>query len=231
MPPSHCAGYGFRGSDGRGEGNGSAACRKNDRGAENGTIERNQCASDCGAARCQIIELAKPGTLMHTGDVVLEFDPSSRNTTSSRTAAICSKRNKKLRKQERTRRCRRGRQDCALESEIRGAQAELEVSKNEIVSPIDAQKNLLGLDEAKRALAQLELDISSHSASNKAALAISEEKTAQGATGDGPGGTEHQEHAHHVAESTDCGDSREPRFDRRILFWRMTLPDYPWEIR
>jgi len=45
---------------------------------------------------------------------------------------------------------------------------------------------LLGLDEAKRALAQLELDISSHSASNKAALAISEEKKAQGATGDGP---------------------------------------------
>src|SRR5207302_1975324 len=55
-------------------------------------------------------------------------------------------------------------------------QAEREVSKNELVSKIDAQKNVLALDEAKRALAQLEQDIHSHSASNKAALAISEEK-------------------------------------------------------
>src|SRR5204863_7900480 len=54
--------------------------------------------------------------------------------------------------------------------------AELEVSKNELVSPIDAQKNLLALDEAKRALTQLQQDIQSHSASNQAALAISEEK-------------------------------------------------------
>jgi multidrug efflux pump subunit AcrA (membrane-fusion protein) len=54
--------------------------------------------------------------------------------------------------------------------------AELEVSKNELVSTIDAQKNLLALDEAKRALTQLQEDIQSHSASNQAALAISEEK-------------------------------------------------------
>jgi multidrug efflux pump subunit AcrA (membrane-fusion protein) len=54
--------------------------------------------------------------------------------------------------------------------------AELEVSKNELVSTIDAQKNLLALDEAKRALTQLQQDIQSHSASNQAALAISEEK-------------------------------------------------------
>jgi len=39
---------------------------------------------------------------MHTGDVVLEFDPSQQKYNSSRTAAICSRRNRKLRKQERT---------------------------------------------------------------------------------------------------------------------------------
>src|SRR5205085_1035979 len=67
-------------------------------------------------------------------------------------------------------------QTALLKAKYAVRQAELEVSKNELVSKIDAQKNILGLDEAKRALAQLEQDIRSHSASNKAALAISEEK-------------------------------------------------------
>ena len=50
------------------------------------------------------------------------------------------------------------------------------LTKNELISTIDAQKNLLALDEAKRALAQLQQDIQSHSASNQAALALTEEK-------------------------------------------------------
>src|SRR5207245_1330079 len=67
-------------------------------------------------------------------------------------------------------------QTALLKAKYAVRRAELEVSKNELVSPIDAQKNLLALDEAKRALAQLQQDIQSHSASNQAALAISEEK-------------------------------------------------------
>jgi HlyD family secretion protein len=54
--------------------------------------------------------------------------------------------------------------------------AELEVSKNELLSQIDGQKNVLALEEAKRALTQLEQDTRSHGASNDAALAISQEK-------------------------------------------------------
>src|SRR5207248_2142269 len=67
-------------------------------------------------------------------------------------------------------------QTALLKAKYDVRRAELEVSKNELVSKIDAQKNVLALDEAKRALTQLEQDIRSHSASNKAALAISEEK-------------------------------------------------------
>jgi len=67
-------------------------------------------------------------------------------------------------------------QTALLKAKYAVRRAELEVSKNEIVSKIDAQKNLLALDEAKRSLSQLEQDIHSHSASNEAALAISEEK-------------------------------------------------------
>ncbi len=67
-------------------------------------------------------------------------------------------------------------QTALLKARYAVRRAELEVSKNELVSPIDAQKNLLALDEAKRAQTQLQQDIQSHSASNQAALAISEEK-------------------------------------------------------
>jgi multidrug efflux pump subunit AcrA (membrane-fusion protein) len=57
--------------------------------------------------------------------------------------------------------------------------AELEVSKNELVSQIDAKKNLLALEEAKRALAQLEEDVKSRAASGQATIAVNEEKRAK----------------------------------------------------
>jgi HlyD family secretion protein len=67
-------------------------------------------------------------------------------------------------------------QTSLLKAKYAVRKAELEVSKNEILSSIDGQKNILALDEAKRALTQLEQDIRSHGASNDAALAISQEK-------------------------------------------------------
>ena len=44
--------------------------------------------------------------------------------------------------------------------------AERDVSKNVLLSDIDAKKNLLALEEARRALAQLPSDIQSHSTSS-----------------------------------------------------------------
>ena len=54
--------------------------------------------------------------------------------------------------------------------------AELDVQKNELVSTIDAQKNDLALEQAKRVLAELEQDVKSRSASNEAAISLAEEK-------------------------------------------------------
>ena len=51
------------------------------------------------------------------------------------------------------------------------------MSKSEILSVIDAKKNQLTLDEARRALAQLQLDIQSHTISNQATIAVDEEKS------------------------------------------------------
>ena len=54
--------------------------------------------------------------------------------------------------------------------------AELEVGRNELASDIDAKKNLLALEQAKRHLEQLQQDINSRAASSDAALALLVEK-------------------------------------------------------
>jgi len=54
--------------------------------------------------------------------------------------------------------------------------AELEVQKNELVSKIDADKNQLALQQAKRVLAELEKDAQSHTASGQASTFLAQEK-------------------------------------------------------
>jgi HlyD family secretion protein len=54
--------------------------------------------------------------------------------------------------------------------------AELDVQKNELVSSIDARKNDLALEQAKRVLAELEQDVKSRSVSNQATISLAEEK-------------------------------------------------------
>ena len=54
--------------------------------------------------------------------------------------------------------------------------AELDASANELIGAIEAQKNLLSLEEARRRLAQLEQDVKSRADTNEAALAVVLEK-------------------------------------------------------
>lgn len=125
----------------------------------------------------QIITLARSGALVHTGDVVLEFDPSQQEYNLGQNRSDLLQAEQEIVKAQADADVQTAEDQTALlKAKYAVRRAELEVSKNELVSPIDAQKNLLALDEAKRALTQLQQDIQSHSASNQAALALSEEK-------------------------------------------------------
>src|SRR5262249_20034505 len=125
----------------------------------------------------QIIQLARFGAQVHKGDVVLEFDPTQQEYNLAQNRSDLLQAEQEIAKAKADAAVQTAEDQTALlKAKYTVRRAELEVSKNEIVSKIDAQKNLLALDEAKRALAQLEQDIRSHSASNEAALAISEEK-------------------------------------------------------
>jgi hypothetical protein len=125
----------------------------------------------------QIITLARSGAQVHTGDVVLEFDPSQQEYNLGQNRSDLLQAEQEIVKAKADAAVQGAEDQTALlKAKYALRRAELEVSKNELISLIDAQKNLLALDEAKRALTQLQVDIQSHSASNQAALAISEEK-------------------------------------------------------
>lgn len=63
-----------------------------------------------------------------------------------------------------------------MKAEFAVRRAELDVSRNELVSQIDAKKNLLILEAARKKLAQLREDIQSRRQSSEAELAVSKEK-------------------------------------------------------
>ena len=125
----------------------------------------------------QIVTLARSGAQVHAGDVVLEFDPSQQEYNLGQNRSDLLQGEQEIVKAKADAAVQTAEDQTAfLKAKYAVRRAELEVSKNELVSPIDAQKNLLALDEAKRAQAQLQQDVQSHSASNQAALAITEEK-------------------------------------------------------
>ncbi len=125
----------------------------------------------------QIVKLARFGAQVHKGEVVLEFDPSQQEYNLAQNRSDLLQAEQEIVKAKADAAVQTAEDQTALlKAKYAVRRAELEVSKNELISKIDAQKNILALDEAKRALAQLEQDVHSHSASNQAALAISEEK-------------------------------------------------------
>src|SRR5438094_8250362 len=125
----------------------------------------------------QIIKLARFGSQVHKGDVVLEFDPSEQEYNLAQSRSDLMQAEQEIAKSKADAAVQTAEDQTALlKAKYAVRRAELEVSKNELISTIDAQKNLLALEEAKRALAQLQQDIQSHSASNQAALALTEEK-------------------------------------------------------
>ena len=130
-----------------------------------------------GGGTLQIIKLARFGSQVHKGDVVLEFDPSEQEYNLAQNRSDFEQAEQEIAKARADAAVQTAEDQTALlKAKYAVRRAELEVSKNELLSKIDAQKNVLALNEAKRALIQLEQDVRTHSASNKAALEISEEK-------------------------------------------------------
>src|SRR5215467_13434524 len=125
----------------------------------------------------QIIHLLKTGTAVKAGDVMVEFDPSEQEFNLEQNRSQLAEAEQEITKAKADAEVKTSQDKLALlKAKFDVRRAELEVSRNELVSEIDARKNLLNLEEARRRLAQLEQDVNSRAASNTASIALLEEK-------------------------------------------------------
>src|ERR1022692_76235 len=134
-------------------------------------------APPIGGGALQITHLLHTGTVVKKGDLVIEFDPTEQHFKLDQNRSELLQAEQEITK---------ARADAAvvaaqdkvalLKARFDVRRAELDVLKNELVSSIDARKNDLALEQAKRVLAELEQDVKSRSASGEATISLAEEK-------------------------------------------------------
>jgi HlyD family secretion protein len=125
----------------------------------------------------QVTRLAPLGSYSHEKDLIVEFDDSE---------VLGRLEDKQLELDQTDEQIRKSKADLAirenqdqvelLRARYSVRRAELEVKRNELLSAIDAKKNLLSREEARRALKQLESDIKSRREQARAELAVLEER-------------------------------------------------------
>lgn len=125
----------------------------------------------------QITFLAKPGERVKEGDPVIEFDSSEQEYNIDQARSELLQAEQEITKAKADAEVQKAQDEVALltaKFEVR--RSELEVSRNELVSTIDARKNDLALEEARRKLAQLEDDIKSRVVTSGAGIKVLEQK-------------------------------------------------------
>lgn len=134
-------------------------------------------APPVGGGTLQIVHLDRDGTHVKAGDVVLEFDPSEQEYNLEKNRSDLEEAQQEIAKAQAQAEVQNSDDRLAmLKAKFAVRKAELDVQKNPLLAAIDAKKNVLALDQAKRALAQLEQDIKSHASSNQAAVQVAQAK-------------------------------------------------------
>lgn len=125
----------------------------------------------------RIVSLLNTGTRVKAGDVVVAFDPTEQQYKLEEARTNLEEAQQEIIKAKADAAVQNATDQTQLLSDRYDVRrAELVVGSNTLVSPIDAQKNILTLREAHRALTQLESDIKSHTASDQATLAVNQQK-------------------------------------------------------
>lgn len=128
-------------------------------------------------ASLQITHLLHTGAVVKKGDVVIEFDPTEQHYVLEQSRSELHQAEQDILKAKSDAAVQKAQDDVALlKARFDVRQAELEVQKNELVSSIDAQKNKLALQQARRALAELEQDIKSHGTTGQTGIDLAQEK-------------------------------------------------------
>ena len=125
----------------------------------------------------QILSIAATGTPVKEGDVIVEFDQSEQEERLDTARSELAQAEQEIAKM-RADAVVQGAQDevTLLTARFDVRRGELDVQGSELSSAIDKQKFVLTLEEAKGRLAQLQDDLKSRTASDRASLAVLEEK-------------------------------------------------------
>lgn len=121
----------------------------------------------------QIIHIVKTGTRVNQGDIVVEFDPSEQEYNLEQSQSQLDEAEQQIKKMRADQAVRVAQESVSLLSaQFNVSRAELVVKGNDLLGAIEAKKNLINLDEARRRLEQLRRDIKSHASSDQADLAV-----------------------------------------------------------
>jgi hypothetical protein len=125
----------------------------------------------------QITRLAPVGSLAREKDLVIEYDDSERQAAIEEARLGVQQVDEQIKQVKATQDIQSSQDALALlgaRYDVR--RAELNVQENPILDAIDAKKNILALDESKRALTQLEIDAKSRQDQFASQLAVYQEQ-------------------------------------------------------
>jgi HlyD family secretion protein len=125
----------------------------------------------------QITKLAPLGSFAREKDLVVEFDDSEVVSQMEEKQLEIEQNDEQIKKSQAELAIRNNQDQVELlRARYAVRRAELEVKRNDLIAPIDAKRNLLNLEEAKRRLQQLESDIKSRQEQAQAELATLNER-------------------------------------------------------
>jgi multidrug resistance efflux pump len=134
-------------------------------------------APPIGGDALEITKLVPTGQLVKKGDIVVEFDPSGQQFKLEQSRSDLEQAQQEIIKAQADAAVLSAKDKVGLlKAHYDVRKAELDVQKDELLSRIDAQKNQLALDQANRALAELEEDVKSHAQSGQADVYLAREK-------------------------------------------------------
>jgi HlyD family secretion protein len=134
-------------------------------------------APPIGGDTLQITKLVHTGERVKKGDAVIAFDPSGQEFKLEQSRSDLEQAQQEIAKAQADAAVLAAKDKVALlKAHYDVRKAELDVQKNPLLSKIDGEKNQLALDQANRALAELEADIQSHAQSGQADVFLAQEK-------------------------------------------------------
>jgi multidrug efflux pump subunit AcrA (membrane-fusion protein) len=134
-------------------------------------------APPIGGGALQITHLLHTGAAVKKGELVMAFDPSEQHYKLDQNGSELLQAEQEITKAKADAAVVAAQDKVALlKAKFDVRRAELDVQKNELVGTIDARKNDLALEQAKRVQDELEQDVKSRSASNQATILLAQEK-------------------------------------------------------